>query len=110
MFAVLFFFAAWWMPVIVQAEVEWNALSTLNLDKRPTGVFTTIDNKLAYILIPGEIQVYSLATKTLRGRIPVDKDISKLSVSPQGDQFFLIIYEWANRLHSRPGRVQGSDQ
>ncbi len=74
----------------VQAAVEVNVLSTLNLDKSPMDVVTAGDGKWAYILTPGEIQVYSLTTKALLGRIPVDKAISRISVSHRGDQLYLM--------------------
>jgi len=78
------------MPVIVQAEVEANILSTLNLDKTPIDVATTLDGKWAYILTPGEVQVYDLNTRTLSGRIPVDKDSGRISTSSRGDQLYIL--------------------
>lgn len=78
------------MPDLVQATAEWNAVSTLSLDKSPIDIFTSSDDKLAYILMPGEVQIYSLNTKNLQERIPVDKDINRLSVSPRGNLIYLI--------------------
>jgi DNA-binding beta-propeller fold protein YncE len=78
------------MPSIVQAEVEANVLSTLNLDKNPIDMTTTADGKWIYILTPGEVEIFSQTTKTLSGRIPVDKAIGRISVSARGDQLFLI--------------------
>lgn len=86
---LLFFLFTCCMPLLVQAEVEWSPPSTLNLDKSPIDVATTMDGRWAYILTPGEIQVYSLTTKSLEGRIPVDKEIGRISISPKGDQLFL---------------------
>lgn len=88
--SVLLFLFVYSMPVIVQADVEVKVLSTLDLDKSPIDVFTTADGKWAYILTPGEILVYSLTTRTLLGRIPVDKDIRKISLSSRGDQLYLM--------------------
>jgi len=88
--SVLLFLFVYAMPVIVQAEVEVKVLSTVNLDKSPIDVVTTGDGKWAYILTPGEVQVYSLTTKTLLGRIPVDKEIRRISLSSKGDQLYLM--------------------
>lgn len=87
---VLFVLVTCCMPAMVQADVEWNTLSTLNLDKSPIDVATTMDGRWAYILTPGEVQVYSLTSNSLQGRIPVDKEIGRISVSSRGDQLYLI--------------------
>jgi predicted DsbA family dithiol-disulfide isomerase len=78
------------IPAVSLAEVETNVLSTLNLDKNPVDVATTADGKWAYILTPGEIQVYDMNLKALSGRIPVDKEVGRISVSARGDQLFLM--------------------
>ncbi len=87
---VLLFLVLCCMPVLVQAEVDWNILSTLNLDKSPIDVATTADGKWAYILTPGEVLVYSLTSKVVSGRIPVDKSISRISATSRGDQIFVV--------------------
>lgn len=87
---VLLFLVTCCIPAVVLAEVETNVLSTLNLDKNPIDVANTADGKWLYILTPGEIQIYSLTTKTLSGRIPVDKEIGRISASSRGDQLFLM--------------------
>ena len=86
---VLLIFVSCCIPSVVRAEVEGNVISTLNLDKNPIDVATTADGRWAYILTPGEIQVYDMNQKTLSGRIPVDKEIGRISVSSRGDQLFL---------------------
>lgn len=78
------------MPVIVQAAVEVKVLSIVDLDKSPIDVVTTGDGKWAYILMPGEVQVYSLNTKSLQGRFPVDKEVRRISVSSRGDRLYLM--------------------
>jgi DNA-binding beta-propeller fold protein YncE len=78
------------MPDVILAAVETNLISTLNLDKNPIDVANTADGKWVYILTPGEVQIYSLTAKTLSGRIPVDKEITRISASSKGDQLFLM--------------------
>ena len=88
--SVLLFLYVCSVPGIVQADVETKILSTLDLDKSTIDVATSGDGKWAYILTPGEIQVFSLTTKTLVGRIPVGQDIRRISLSSKGDQLYLI--------------------
>ncbi len=88
--SVLYLLFTFCIPVMVQAEVEWNTVSILKLDKSPIDVFTTVDGRWAYILTPGEVQVYSLNTKSLEGRVPVDKGVRRISASTRGDQLFLM--------------------
>jgi hypothetical protein len=78
------------MPAIVHAEVESNVHFTMELEKSPIDARTTRDGRWAYILTPGEVQVYALNTGALSGRIPVDKAISRISVSSNGDKLFLL--------------------
>jgi len=87
---VLFFLFTCSIPLLLHAEVESSIVATFSLDKSPIDVATTMDGRWAYILTPGEVQVYSLSTKSLSGRIPVDKEIGRISVSSKGDQLFLI--------------------
>ena len=89
MSALLFLFSCS-MPIIVQADVEVKVLSTLDLDKSPMDVVAAGDGKWAYILTQGEVLVYSLTTKSLLGRSPVDKDIRRISLSSKGDQLYLM--------------------
>ena len=78
------------MPDIVRADVEATILSTVDLDKSPMDIHTTRDGKWIYILTPGEVQVYAVNTGALSGKIPVDKAISRISVSSNGDRMFLL--------------------
>lgn len=88
--SVLLFLFVCSMPVIVQADVEVKVISVVDLTKSPVDVAATGDGKWAYILTPGEVQIYSLTTRTLMGRVPVDKDIRRISLSSKGDQLYLM--------------------
>lgn len=74
----------------VLAAVEVKVHSILDLDKSPMDLVTTGDGKWAYILMPGEVQVYSLNTKSLVGRFPVDKEVRRISIPSRGDQIYLM--------------------
>ncbi|OIP64464.1 MAG: hypothetical protein CO150_05820 [Nitrospirae bacterium CG_4_9_14_3_um_filter_53_35] len=86
---MLFFVLVCFLPLSVQAEVEWSKISTLNLDQNPIDIASTPDGQWVFILTSGEVLVQSQATKKIEGRIPVDKDIGRIAVSPRGDQLFV---------------------
>lgn len=88
--SVLYLTIACCTPVLVQAEIDVKAQYILDLDKSPIDICTTPDSKFAYILTSGEVQVYSLITRTLLGRIPVDKAVGRISISSRGDQLYLL--------------------
>lgn len=87
---VLFFLLEFSTPVIVQAGVvvEANILSVLDLDKTPIDIFT--DGRWAFVLTPGEVQVYAVNTRALSGRIPVEKAVSRISASSGGNKLYLL--------------------
>jgi hypothetical protein len=81
-----------WHPLVVstaRAEVDWKVTSTLNLDKTPIDVVSSSDGKSLFVLTEGEVQIYTQGGKNLSGRIPVDKGVDQLAVSPRGDQLYL---------------------
>lgn len=87
--SMIFLLFTCWPPLIVHAEVESSIISTLNLDQKPLDVASTPDGKWVYILTAGQVQVYSLTSKSIEGRISVDNGTDKIAVSPLGDQLFL---------------------
>jgi DNA-binding beta-propeller fold protein YncE len=87
--SMLFFVFACFLPLSVQAEVEWSTMSTLNLDQKPLDIASTPDGQWIFILTTGEVLVQSQMTKKIEGRISVDKDIDRIAVSPRGEQLFL---------------------
>ncbi len=74
---------------IAYAEVEWNLLSTINLEKKPLDIASSADGKWTYILTSGEVLIYSQRKKALAGRVPVDLDANRITVSPKGDRLFV---------------------
>ena len=73
----------------VHAAVEWNIQSTLNMEQKPLDVTSSADGKWVYILTPGEVLLYSPVRKAVIDRIPVDKGVDKITVSPKGDKLFV---------------------
>lgn len=85
---MLLLFPFWGTPR-VQAEVESNLLTTLDLDKKPLDIVSDARGTSLYILMPGEVLIYSPAKRSIQGRIAVEDGVDRLAVSPGGDQIFL---------------------
>lgn len=83
-----FIFASWGAPM-AQAEVEWQTLSTLNLDKKPLDLVSSPKGDLIYVLTEGEVLIYATKSKSIQDRIPVDKGVDRIAVAPRGGELFL---------------------
>lgn len=59
------------------------------LDKEPLDVVTSADGSHVYILVPGEILVYSQGGQKLEGRIPVALESTSIAAAPKGDLLYL---------------------
>jgi protein-disulfide isomerase len=65
-----------------RADVSWSTLRDVNLDKEPLDVTASADGKSVFILLPGEILVYSVQGNVVEKRIPVDKGFERITYSP----------------------------
>jgi len=77
------------LPAAARGEVEWQSLNTARLDKKPLDVAGDAAGKTLFVLVRGEVLVYSADGKTLEGRIPVDPGVARIAVSPRGDKIYL---------------------
>lgn len=64
------------------ADLSWKALMDLNLEKEPLDVAASADGQLLFILVPGEIVVYSVAANEITKKIPVDKGFDRVAYAP----------------------------
>ena len=78
----LFLFLVWAFPVIA-SNLEWSVETELELDALPLDVAPSTDGEWIFILVPGEIQVFSQAEGKITTRIPVDKTFDRISFSPK---------------------------
>ena len=85
--ALLFLFALQAVPA--RGEVEWTSLGTASLGKKPLDVATDAAGKTLFVLVPGEVLVYSADGRTLLGRVPVDAGVSRIAAAPRGDKIYL---------------------
>jgi hypothetical protein len=66
-------------PRGVRAEVEWTITKQIKLDTPPLDAATSSDGKLIFVLVPGEILVYSISKDKVTDRIPVDKVFDRIT-------------------------------
>jgi hypothetical protein len=64
------------------ADLSWKILSELKLEQEPIDIAASADGRLVFILLPGEIVVYSFAEKSVEKKIPVDKELDRIAYSP----------------------------
>jgi hypothetical protein len=67
------------MPQAVRAGVEWTITKQIELDTPPVDAATSSDGKLIFVLVPGEILVYSVSKDKVTDRIPVDKVFDRIT-------------------------------
>ena len=71
------------------AGLDWENRQELKLDKEPLDIASSVDGKWLFVLVPGEILVYSLTGGDHIERIPVDPGTDRLSHS-QKDNSIIV--------------------
>jgi hypothetical protein len=66
------------MPQHVHAGVEWTVTKQVNLDAEPLDVASSPDGKLIFVLVPGEVLIYTHSKNKITDQIPVDKVFNRL--------------------------------
>jgi len=64
------------------AGLSWKTLRDVNLESEPLDVTASADGQSVFILIPGEIVVYSVAGNEVTKKIPVGKEFDRITYSP----------------------------
>lgn len=75
--SVFFFFGT------ALADLSWKTFKELNLEKEPLDVAASADGQSVFVLVPGEIVVYSLVGNEVEKKIPVDKAFDRITYSPK---------------------------
>ncbi len=70
------------------ATVESTLLANQPVAGTPLDVVLSADGKYVFILVPGEILVYSGGGQTLEGKVAVDPKTTTIAVAPRGDFIF----------------------
>jgi hypothetical protein len=71
------------MPQAVSAALEWNVQKQLTLEAAPREVIPSADGKSLYVLIAGQIIVYSVPEYKVISRFPLEKTYDRLAYSAQ---------------------------
>ncbi len=72
-------------PRVVQADVEWKVLRSLDLKAPPLDVAPSMDGQRLFVLTPGEILVYSIPEGRVTDHFPVDQEFDRIVSIPRGD-------------------------
>ena len=80
-----------WISVIRfgYADVELSVTKQFNLDSRPLEIITSADGQSIYVLVPGEILVYSISKDEIINRFAIDEIFDKLIHSEKADLLIL---------------------
>lgn len=71
-----------WCAAAGAAGVEWRIEKEAGLEARPLDVATSPDGQWIFILVPGEIQAYSIKEGKIEARVPVDEGFDRMTQSP----------------------------
>jgi hypothetical protein len=76
----VFLTAGWSIyPHTALADWDWRILKDLDLKASPLDVAASVDGKWIFILVPGEIVVFSNLDGTVAERIPVAKEFDRIA-------------------------------
>ena len=78
-----------YVPHLFPADLDWTIKKQLNLEASPLDISTSADGRWIFILVPGEILVYSVPEDKVVNRIPVDKAFDKLTHSARSNTLVL---------------------
>jgi hypothetical protein len=88
--ALLFLLVVSLIPISVQAKVDWEVSSAIQLNEIPIDIAKTQEGKLTFLLTDqAKVVIYSAEGK-LVGTIPVDPSVTNIAVSSKGEQLYLI--------------------
>jgi predicted DsbA family dithiol-disulfide isomerase len=70
-------------------DVDWSDLDRIHLEKNPSDVAISADGKLIFILVEGEIHIFSTPEDKIIRKIPVDKKFDKILHSEKNNTLIL---------------------
>ena len=84
---LLFFFC---LPLQAHSRVDWEETGQFKLDEIPIDIAKSQEAEYTFILTEkGHVYIYA-TDGNLAGEIPVDPGVSRIAVSPKGDQLYLL--------------------
>ena len=86
----LFIIVSWISaPQPVHSAMDWTIVRQINLDAEPLDIAASADGRLIFVLVPGEILVYSISEDNVTNRIPIDKAFDRLTHSARTNVLIL---------------------
>ena len=70
-------------------DVDWSHLDQIHMDKDVADVAISADGKLLFILVEGEVRIYSTTEDKVINKIPVDKKFDKIIHSEKDNTLIL---------------------
>lgn len=76
-------------PFNTHAAVEWSMIKQLDLGVGALGMVMSPEGDKLYVLVEGEVRIYSPVDGVLSDRIPVDKGMDGIAFSPRNEALIL---------------------
>ena len=73
----------------VYADMEWTVRKELAVESAPRDVALSLDGQLMFVLVSGEVLIYSTKDDKVIKRIPVEASVDKLFYSPADNNLLL---------------------
>jgi hypothetical protein len=77
------------LPALAYGGVTWTIKGEIDLTAPPLDVSESADGSWLFILIPGEILIYSIAEDSIVNRVPVEDQYDKLVHAPRSNTLIL---------------------
>jgi hypothetical protein len=65
-----------------RADLSWTTLKEFNLEGEPLDVASSADGQFLFVLVPGEIVVYSIPGNVIKRKIPVEESFDRITYTP----------------------------
>ncbi len=78
-FCAVFYFVV--TAQLVRAEIDLRIIKHINIQEKPLDVAASADGEFIFILVPGEVLVYSILSDGVTDRIKIDEAFDRLTYS-----------------------------
>lgn len=74
---------------LVCAEVDWRIIKHINVKGKPLDVAVSANGEFIFVLVPGEVLVYSIPSDSVTDRIKIDEAFDRLTFSAKNSTLIL---------------------
>lgn len=86
-FFVVFYFVV--TAQLVRAEMDLRIIKHINVKETPLDVAASADGEFIFVLVPGEVLVYSIPKDSVTDRIKIDEAFDRLTYSEKNSTLIL---------------------